>query len=107
MKYYRVVYSQEASSDLMIIQCYIANEMREPTIAGNLVNKLTNAIDSLSTLPFRHQRLELASRSKEERRQFVTNGYIVIYDINENTNTIYIIRVMNCRRNKNTTVSKN
>ena len=106
MKFYKVVYSQKAYSDLKRIWCYIAKEMCEPVIAGNLVSKLENAIDSLGTLPLRHQPYDLSSKTREERRQFVINGYIIIYDVDDKTDVVYIIRIISCKRNK-TKVSTN
>ena len=96
---YIVLYTQAAHNDLVSIYDYIAHDLLEPIVAGNLINNIKNAIYSLSTFPWRHQKCELLQAQKEERRQFAVNGYIVIYEIDEHNKTVNIIRIVCEKRN--------
>ena len=97
---FRVIYSQEAYNDLLSIYSYIAEEICEPNIAGNLVSRLVNAIESLSIFPMRHKRFESTCKTKN-RRLLTVSGYNIIYDVLESTRLVSIIRIMCSRRDSN------
>ena len=93
---YKVVLFEEAEQDLENIYSYIAINCLEPIYAGNLINKIKNAIKSLSTFPYRHPLCEYPLL--KETRKFVISGYVVLYTIDDIDRIVTIIGIVSCKR---------
>ena len=93
---YKVVLFEEAEQDLENIYSYIAINCLEPIYAGNLINKIKNAIKSLSTFPYRHPLC--GYHLLKETRKFVISGYIILYMIDDIDRIVTIIGIISCKR---------
>ena len=93
---YKVVLFEEAEQDLENIYSYIAINCLEPIYVGNLINKIKNAIKSLSTFPYRHSLCEYPLL--KETRKFVISGYIILYMIDGIDRIVTIIGIISCKR---------
>ena len=98
MTSYKIVVQRSAQNDLHGAWEYIAIELREPAIAARVLNKLEQAIMSLSEMPHRYAALaDKLLKSKEIRRLPVEN-YLVFYIVQEDTKTVSVLRVLHGRR---------
>ena len=95
---YNVCYSQDALSDLTNIFEYIAYVQLEQSNAVNLITEIKNAIQSLSTLPYRHKHFKTLKSNSKEERMFVVKGYAILYEIDEKSKTVGINAIISCKR---------
>ena len=95
---YKVVYAQEAYRDLVNIYNYILSISLEPSVASNLVSKIKNAIESLSTLPFRHPIFDIVPKKGIELRKLLVKNYIVLYCVDVNNKAVNIVRMFSGKR---------
>ena len=100
MTRYRIIYSQEAFSDLNLIYRYIALQSFDLKIASRFIKTIKNAIESLKSFPSRHQRIEMSFRGSADVRQFVTNNYLILYSVNELKKIVAIIGIISCKQDK-------
>ena len=98
MKGYRVLMTQPAADDLQGIASYIANELREPSIAINLVNRIKEAVMSLSEMPARHSLIADENLAIQQIRKIMVDNYIVFYTVSEQDATVTVIRILYGRR---------
>jgi len=81
MKTYRVIIEPEAAEDLRAIYDFIAqNDM--PQKARRFMQKLQEAILSLSSFPHRFRK-SIYIEAEEEARDMIVHGYTVCYVIRE------------------------
>ncbi|MCD8028533.1 MAG: type II toxin-antitoxin system RelE/ParE family toxin [Erysipelotrichaceae bacterium] len=99
MDNYIVKINPKAVKDLDDIYRYITYNKLSPENAKHQTNRIKNAILDLSVFPYSHQdRLEGRYAGKGYKQLLVDN-YIVIYRIDENKKTVYVVTVQYQRRN--------
>lgn len=99
MKSYKVLMTRPAADDLQGIAAYIANELREPSIAAKIVGKIKEAVMSLSEMPARHSLVADGKLAMQEIRKIMaSDNYIVFYAVSEKDATVTIIRILYGRR---------
>ena len=98
MTFYKVVYAQEAYQDLVRIYNYVLTICLEPSIAGNLVNKIKKAIDTLNYFPFRHPKFESSTKPNENVRKFIIKGYAIVYRVDDRNKIVTVLEVASCKR---------
>ena len=104
---YKVVYAQKAYQDLANIYSYILINSLEPSIAGNLVKEIKNAIESLNILPLRHEQLETSVTEFKDIRKLLVKNYIVLYQVNKDIKTVQIVRIVSCKRDHKKVMNMN
>lgn len=98
MKGFKVLMTQPAANDLKGITAYIANELREPSIAQKLVGKIKEAVMSLSEMPARYSLVADKRLAMQEIRKITVDNYIVFYVISEKDATVTVVRILYGRR---------
>ncbi len=94
MNTWEIRYSAKARTEIDDIFDYISNELKEPTIAKNIVQLLLKEIRSLETMPGRYRLYENEPWHSEGLRVLPVKKYLVFYRTNEEIQTVEIIRVM-------------
>ena len=93
---YEVVLSELAQNDLEDIVVYISKELNEPSIALRVYDKIVSEMETLSTMPERHEvDFKLIFESFAVRKLYVDN-YIAPYIIDGNN--VVILRVLYSKR---------
>ncbi len=98
MKGYKVLMTQPAADDLKSIAAYIANELREPSIASKFVDKIKEVVMSLSEMPARHSLIADENLAILKIRKIMVDNYIIFYIISEKDATLTVIRILYGRR---------
>lgn len=104
---YKVVYAQKAFKDLNNIYNYVLINSLEPSIAGNLVKEIKQAIASLNILPFRHEQMETLRTDLKDIRKLLVKSYVVLYRVNEVAREVYVVRIVSCKRDYKNAKSAN
>ena len=95
---YQILVTERAKRDIEEIADYIEFSLLNPTASGNFLDDIEDIIISLCSFPKRHP---LANDSILESwgvRYVNCGSYLVFYLINEETQAVYILRVLNQRR---------
>lgn len=100
MKGYKVLMTQPAADDLKGIAAYIANELREPSIAKKLVGRIKEAVMSLSEMPARYSFIADEKLAVQEIRKIMVDNYIVFYAVSEKDATVTVVRILYGRRDR-------
>jgi plasmid stabilization system protein ParE len=93
MKYYKVLYTPEAKSDLKSIYRYIAFSLKEKGTAINLVNRIRDAIKKLNTSPDRYAPVDWEPWKSMGMRYFPVGNYVVYYYVNHEDNFVMVNRI--------------
>ena len=93
MDKYKVKLSPAAFRDLDGIYQYIAEKLKVPDTALNLVTEIENAILSLDELPQRGVERNIGIFANKGYRQIFVKNYTVVYRIDETEKTVIIITV--------------
>lgn len=96
---YSVEISFKADNDIETIYKYIAFNLLSPDNAVHQIDRLYKMIFSLEEMPFRFRRFPRKDTSKDELRIVTVDNYCIFYSINENNNTVQIVRVIYGSRN--------
>lgn len=97
MEEYIIEYSKESKKDLIEIKDYLKNNLQEPKIAQNLVDKIISEIRKLKNNPRKYAIIDEEIIKKFEIRKLLIDNYIVFYRVKEQY--IQIVRIMYGKRN--------
>jgi plasmid stabilization system protein ParE len=97
---YKVLISEPAETDLRSILDHIRTST--PQAAGDFGGKVVDAIESLSTFPYRGHVVEELSSGGKAHRQIVIGRYRILYVIREKT--VHVHRILHGARLLDTTV---
>lgn len=100
MDKYKIRITDQAKQHLMLIRRYIAEELKEPRIAGNLLRLLKTEILSLQTMPYRVKRIDEQPWHDLGFRKILVKNYYIYFWIEEENKEIYIIAVIYMRRDQ-------
>ena len=106
MTHYKITYSPEAFRHLNAIYNYLLVESLDLGIANRFIRTIKNAIKSLSTLPYRHQKVELPLFESADVRQLISKGYLILYAIDDDKKTVTIVGIMSCRQDKTKAINQ-
>ena len=98
MKKHSILMTHTATEDLKSIASYVANELREPSIAKKLVGNIKEVIMSLEQMPTRYSLLRDANLAVQGIRKIMIDNYIVFYIVYEKDQIVTIIRILHSRR---------
>ncbi len=98
MKSYKVLMTKPAAHDLQGIAAYIANELREPSIAKKLVGRIKEAVMSLGGMPTRHALAADENLAAQGIRWLMVDNCMVFYVVSEKNAMVAVIRILYGRR---------
>ncbi len=98
MESYRVFMTKSATEDLVDISSYIANDLKEPAIAGKLVEKIKASVMRLAEFPLRNSLVSDERLAAFGFRKTMIDNYIVFYTVLEKDKTITVVRILYSRR---------
>lgn len=87
-------YTNAAEQDLRSIYEYIANTLCALDNAKNLTRQIMDEISSLDEMPNRYARYDKEPWKDRGLRFLSVKNYVIFYLPNEETKTVYIIRIM-------------
>ncbi len=94
MSRYNIEITEPAENDLYEIGSYIAEELLEPEVAKEIVNKIADAILSLEDMPLRNKVVADEKLALQGIRRIFSDNYIVLYIITEENKTVTIVRIL-------------
>lgn len=107
MKKYKIIIQESAELDLNGIIEYIAIDLNEKLIALKLYKKIVEAINSLSDTPGRCAVIDAEPYKDMGIRRLIVNNYSIFYYLNNETETVHILRILYNRRDwKNLLISQ-
>ena len=92
MTEYNVIISNQATRDITDIYDYIHSKIGMPQTAMEQINRIADAIDTLSIFPERIKVMHDCKRPEKQFRQLLIDHYAVIFTIKETT--VFILRVV-------------
>lgn len=98
MKSYAVLITLPAVEDLQSIVAYIADELREPSTARKLVNRIKEAVISLSEMPERYPLVADERLAMQKIRKMMVDNYVVFYVVSDEATTVTVVRILYGRR---------
>ena len=99
MDKYAVKLLNRAYSDIEGIYVYIVREKLAPENAEGQITRIKEAILDLAYLPQAHQDRLVGRYAGKGYKQIVIDNYLVIFRINEDEKTVYVITVQYQGRN--------
>ena len=95
---YKLFISKLAHDDLDSIVSYITNKLSNPTAAINLLDEIESCYQHLVDNPHIYEICQDDFLSQLSYRKIAIKKYIVIYKIDEETNTVYVLRFFTTHR---------
>ncbi|MBR1830444.1 MAG: type II toxin-antitoxin system RelE/ParE family toxin [Atopobiaceae bacterium] len=95
---YKVVVQPIALRDMTDAVTYIADELKSPSAAERLSEKLVQGIESLAKLPTRCPTHRVSRPLKREYRQLRVDNYLVLFTVSEENETVTVAHVLYARR---------
>ena len=86
MRYYEIV-------------SYIVNELKNPIAAKNLLTKIESSFETISYNPLAFALCKDKHLHDGGYRKITVDNYIIFYRVDNECNTVYIMRVIYGRRN--------
>lgn len=99
MERYNVVLSLEARADIHEIVRYIAKELREPSTAEHMLDRIEEAIASLESMPEKYALVSDEYLASFGIRMAAVRKYIIFYTVEHSKKEVNISRVLYGRRN--------
>ena len=99
---YNVEILETAQNDIIEISLYIGEQLKNPTAAENLVDKIYDMAASLADFPHSHilyYPIDKEKRLKREYRKIPIDNYLLFYHVNEKTKSVIVSRVIYAKRN--------
>lgn len=91
---WNIVYSAAAREDLKAIYEYIAYELFEPKIASKQVETIMDLIKKLDEMPEKYPLYHSENPMTKDLHKFPVGNYIVFYRLQEEKQTVSIVRVL-------------
>ena len=91
---WHIEYTPEADSDIEGIFAYIADVLLVPETAKKQVDRILDAIDSLTDMPFRYRLYDKEPWHSQGLCVMPVDRYLVFYLPDEVRQFVYIIRIM-------------
>lgn len=91
---YKLIVMPATLEDMDNIYDYITQTLCAPTAANNLLNKLLQEMERLKDFPLSGEIQPNTENLKREYRRLIVDNYIIFYTVDEQTQTVYIMRVL-------------
>ena len=103
---FEVEISAQAESDLRDVFDYIAVKLKAVRTAAGQLSRLQNEIQSLSDMPERYHLYEREPWHSRGLRVLTVDNYCVFYAVHNESNAVFVVRVMYGGRNIDAELSK-
>ncbi len=97
MKKYTIIWSDQSLSSLNHIYHFISSS--SPQNASKVVDALLNLGDSLATFPNGYKSEPLLSNEATTYRSVSKWNYLLIYTVEEETQTVVVVKIFDTRQN--------
>lgn len=91
---YKVMYTAGAKKDLQNIFRYISEELLTPENAVGQTERIMEAVRKLDTMPKRNRLYEEEPWHSRGLRFFPVDNYLVFYKTDDETEIVYVVRIM-------------
>lgn len=99
MERYNVILSLEAKADIHEIVRYIAKELREPSTAEQMLDRIEEAIASLESMPEKYALVSDEYLASCGIRMIAVKKYLIFYTVERSKKEVNISRVLYGKRN--------
>lgn len=106
MKEWKIVFAQQAESDLRNIYEYIAYSLLEPVIAKKQTGRIIKKIMELNTFPLRCPVFDASPWNNIGLRILLVDHYSILFLPDEMAETVAVVRIMYSGRDIETELSK-
>ncbi len=90
---YKLLVAELAHQDLDKIVSYIAIQLANPKAAGDFLDEVTTCYDFLKNNPMMYEQCQDKRLGKEGYRKAVIKNYLLVYKVNEVSQTVSIMRL--------------
>ena len=101
MENYEVSLSAQADRDIRAAIRYIAVELRNPQAANGLLDRFTEAVQSLQMMPERFALVSDEYLASLGFQAVVVENYLLFYIVDKQESKVSVVRVLYGRRNWN------
>lgn len=91
---YKVMYTAEAREDMRNIFRYISEELLVPENAARQVERIMATVRKLDIMPNKNPLYEEEPWHSRELRYFPVDNYLVFYKVDNEMETVYVVRIM-------------
>ena len=99
MEKYKILVSESYQRDISSIIKYITNDIDAPLAAADFLDYIEEIVSSLSHMPYRYNLVDDPYLQHKEFRKCIIKNYIVFYNVDENSKTVMIHRILHTRQN--------
>ena len=103
---YKLEYLPRAHNDMVEIVSYISHELKSPSAADRLSDKLVESIEKMMEFPYANPAYIPIRPLEHEYRKMIVDNFIVFYWVDEEKKHVTIARVIYHRRNLETVFEK-
>ena len=98
---YKIIITQTFENDFKKLFNYISFINYKSSYLKILYNQIMNAIYSLDLFPERYAKIHNQNISKKysNLRKLLIDKYIIIYEVNINTNEVFILHIFHIKQN--------
>lgn len=93
IKKYNLIFTPTAIKEINKIYNYISKNLSVKSSANKLMRKIEQKVQELKYTPKMYQIIEIDKKLKLNYRKIVINNYVLLYTINENEKTVYIMHI--------------
>ena len=94
---YRLEFLPIANNDIRCAAMYIADELKAPAAAANLVREVRRKIQNLRETPYLYREYRGEPQNEILYRAMPVKNYLVFYTVNEGSKTVEIHRFLYAR----------
>lgn len=96
---FEVEFTDECIKELIDIYEYISNNLKEDNIAKKLMTEMLDRVLILEDLPELYMKIGKADKLKREYRRMVVKNYVVLYTVDYEKRTVFIVHIIYGKRN--------
>lgn len=100
MASYEIKVTKQAYGQMREIVLYIANELSAPEAAENLLNKMQEAVNTLSEMPKRHSLVDEEPWRSESIRKIVVKNFFIYFWVDDKNMRVQVTAVIYAKRNQ-------
>lgn len=100
MKRYKIIVSPLAFEQLQDTVRYIRDTFMAPDTALHWLDRMENAIETLSTMPLRNRAIPEEPWHSEGVRRMLESNFFIYYWVNEAADSVHILSVIYARRDQ-------
>lgn len=95
---YKIIYLPEAKNDMLKVSRYIANNLKSPQAARNLLKKIDSSIELLKNFPYSYPLFYLKKPLSKEFRILPVKNFAIMYIVDESDKVVEIQAIIYSKR---------